>query len=166
MLSSTAIGEVRGLPAHVLLVHGVVVLVPLAAGLLVLAAWWPAARVRLGPLLPMLAAGCLVLVPITMSAGRWLKSRVGNTALIRQHTQLGVTLLPWTVGLFVLALAVWLLGRQHDNKATEPAARRPPLVTIGVAVLATLVAAGAIVQTVRIGESGSKAVWSSVVSSN
>ena len=43
-------GTVNGLPAHVLLVHAIVVLLPLAALLLVLTAVWPAARSRLaGP---------------------------------------------------------------------------------------------------------------------
>ena len=37
---------VNGLPAHVLLVHAVVVLVPLTSLLLVLVAVWPAARRR------------------------------------------------------------------------------------------------------------------------
>ncbi|WP_233625292.1 hypothetical protein [Actinoplanes sp. ATCC 53533] len=43
-------GTVNGLPAHILLVHAIVVLLPLAALLLVLTAVWPAARRRLaGP---------------------------------------------------------------------------------------------------------------------
>jgi hypothetical protein len=36
-------GTVNGLPAHILLVHAIVVLLPLAALLLVLTAVWPAA---------------------------------------------------------------------------------------------------------------------------
>jgi hypothetical protein len=38
---------VGGLPAHILLVHAVVVLVPLSALLIVLVTVWPAARARL-----------------------------------------------------------------------------------------------------------------------
>ena len=38
---------VNGLPAHVLLVHAIVVLLPLSALLLALTALWPAARRRL-----------------------------------------------------------------------------------------------------------------------
>jgi hypothetical protein len=38
---------IGGLPAHILLVHAVVVLVPLAALLVVLVTAWPAARARL-----------------------------------------------------------------------------------------------------------------------
>ncbi len=37
---------VGGLPAHILLVHAVVVLVPLSALLIVLVTTWPAARAR------------------------------------------------------------------------------------------------------------------------
>ncbi len=40
--------ELFGLPAHPLLVHAAVVLVPLAAIGVVLIAFWPAARARLG----------------------------------------------------------------------------------------------------------------------
>ena len=54
-------GSVNGLPAHILLVHALVVLLPLAALLLVLTAAWPAARGRLAGL----NANLSVLVPVT-----------------------------------------------------------------------------------------------------
>ncbi len=50
--------EILGLPAHPLLVHGAVVLVPLAAAGVVLIAFWPTARFRLGyAVLAIAAAG-------------------------------------------------------------------------------------------------------------
>ncbi len=163
--------EVSGLPAHVLLVHAVVVLVPLAALALVAAAVWPAFRRRLGVLVPLIALVSLVLVPVTTHAGEWLEARVSSTALIRAHTELGDGLLPWAFGVFALATGVWLLGRyaaRHRTtnagdgaQATGPAPRGRLLLAgqIVAAVLAVVVAAGALVQTYRIGESGARAAW-------
>ena len=45
--------EFNGLPIHILLVHAVVVLVPLAALLTMLSAVWPAARRRIGIITPL-----------------------------------------------------------------------------------------------------------------
>lgn len=89
---------INGLPAHVLLVHVVVVLVPLAALTLIASATWPAARRRLGIGIPIGAFAALVAVPITTSAGKWLRDRVPNTALVRRHAGLGGQLLPFAFG--------------------------------------------------------------------
>ena len=165
--------EVSGLPAHVLLVHAVVVLVPLASLTLVVAALWPTFRRKLGVLVPLVALLGLVLVPVTTHAGEWLEGRVPSTSLVREHTELGDGLLPWAFGVFVLATGVWLLGRYAakrrdaaNDTAGESAggtAPRSGLVLAGqiaAAVLAVVVAVGALVQTYRIGESGARAAWS------
>lgn len=60
---------VFGLPAHILLVHAVVVLVPLAAIALVLCLLWPAARRRLVWPTLTLAVISAVLTPTTTQAG-------------------------------------------------------------------------------------------------
>lgn len=167
--------QVNGLPSHVLLVHAVVVLVPLCAVLLAAAAVLPRARARLGVFLPLLALGCVALVPLTVSAGHWLHEQLGEgDPLIERHEHLGEQLLPWTVGLLVLSLVVWWRGRRTPDVAS-PSEREPVgagsrgeaasgvLVQALVAVLSLAVAAGAVVQVARIGESGSKAVWQGVV---
>ena len=100
---------IGGLPAHILLVHAVVVLVPLAALLVVLVTTWPAARARLTPAAAVVAVVAPICVPLTTSAGEWLEHQVVSTALLRAHTALGDTLLPWAVALAVVADAV--LGR-------------------------------------------------------
>ena len=69
---------ISGLPMHVLLVHGTVVFVPLAALCTVLSIVWPAARRRLGIVTPLIALVALVLVPITQQAGAWLMQRVDS----------------------------------------------------------------------------------------
>jgi TRAP-type uncharacterized transport system fused permease subunit len=119
--------EINGLPAHVLLVHAIVVLVPLTAILLLLCVFWSAARRRLvWPALALATIG-LVLTPITTEAGEWLERRVDASALLQAHTRLGDTLLPWTVGLFVVSAAVAALhvldGRRRRQARTEPLVR-------------------------------------------
>lgn len=56
---------INGIPAHPLLVHAVVVLLPLAALCLVACAAWPPIMRRFGLALPALALVALVFVPLT-----------------------------------------------------------------------------------------------------
>ncbi|MER6468610.1 DUF2231 domain-containing protein [Streptomyces collinus] len=167
---------VNGLPAHVLLVHVVVVLIPLTALALVAAAVWPRAARRLGALLPALALVALASVPLTTQAGEWLERHVEDDALVRRHTELGDGLLPWALGLFVLAAVVWWTARgtkravpgadsanstdSAGSAGSAGAGRAAALpVRIVVAVLSVAVAAGAVVDVYRIGDSGAKAAW-------
>lgn len=144
-----------GLPVHVLLVHALVVLVPAAAAAVVAAAWLPGLRRRLGPVPVGLAVLALVLTPVTAQAGEWLQDRLPQAPLIADHAELGEGLLPWVVGLAVGAVGVHLVGRRQDGGSAQV----PSALRIGVAVLATALAVAATVQTVRTGESGSRAVW-------
>jgi hypothetical protein len=163
--------EINGLPTHVLLIHAVVVLLPLCALLLVAAALWPPVRVRLGLALPVLALTCLVLVPLTTSAGEDLQSRIGGGGpLVERHAELGDGILIWAIGLAVLSCAVWWLGHRELPAGT---ARRPEHVGAGaggavesavalriaLVILCAAVATGTVIQVVRTGESGARAVW-------
>src|SRR3954453_15749986 len=89
---------IGGLPAHILLVHAVVGLVPVTALLVVLVAVWPAARRRLTWAAAALAVVTLIVVPVTTEAGEWLEHRVERTALLRGHTELGDRMLPCRLG--------------------------------------------------------------------
>ncbi|MFF4760101.1 DUF2231 domain-containing protein [Streptomyces sp. NPDC001292] len=148
---------VNGLPAHVLLVHAVVVLVPLSALTLVLCALWPQAARRLGLVLPLLALVTLVSVPLTTQAGEWLERHVSGDALVRRHAELGDGLLPWALGLFVLAAGVWWISRR--TPAPDAGARAGSVLRVAAIVLSVVVAAGAVVDVYRIGDSGAKAAW-------
>lgn len=111
---------IGGLPAHVLLVHAVVVLVPLTALSLLLVAFWPVARRRLWLVTAALAVVTLVSVPLTTQAGEWLERHIPTTPLVRAHTELGDDMLPWAVALAAVALAVAgreLLGRRAARGA-------------------------------------------------
>jgi hypothetical protein len=169
---------IAGLPAHILLVHAVVVLVPLTAVLTVLVAVWPAARARLGIPTALLAVVMLVAVPLTTEAGEWLEHHVARTELVRTHTELGDTMLPWAIGLAVVAVALgardWFGARSAVRRrvavgAGAPASAPPDdvqarvlggrAVTVALAVLAVLVAVGSVVTVYRIGDSGARASW-------
>lgn len=155
--------EISGLPAHILLVHAVVVLVPLAALLTIASAVWPRARQRLGIATPIVAFVAMVLVPVTTHAGEWLRARVPSTPLVRHHAELGDQLLPFAIGTFVLAAIVWWIGlhnapRQPTRILTIPRRWVAPA-TVLSAVLAVAVSVGTVVEVYRIGESGSKAAW-------
>ncbi len=142
------------LPLHPLVVHLTVVVIPLAAIAVVVAAVWPAARRRLGLLPQILALLALILVPVTTSAGKWLADRVAETPLVERHEELGERMLPWAVALFAVAVALWAWHR------FAKAAGRIRLVgSVVLAVAAIVVAVGSIVMIVQIGESGAAAVW-------
>ncbi|QRP50144.1 DUF2231 domain-containing protein [Amycolatopsis sp. FDAARGOS 1241] len=159
----------NGLPAHILLVHAIVVLLPLAALLLVLSALWPAGRRKLAGPNAVLSVLVLILVPITTDAGEWLERRVPATPLVRAHTELGDTAVYSAIGVAALALVIW--WRHRETLPATEAPRRIPLprrtflaprstpVTAVIAVAAVLIAGGAAYDIYRIGDSGAQASW-------
>jgi hypothetical protein len=150
----------NGLPAHILLNHFVVVLAPLTAVLAILCALWPAARRRLIWLVWLLAAGTLVLTPLTTSSGAWLGARVGTSPTLTTHEHLGETLI---YILAALLASVTLLAAVHIRQARGRAAKIALQSVVGVLVIAAAVTT--LVQTYRIGDSGARAAWGNVTSS-
>jgi hypothetical protein len=142
----------------------------------------------LGVATPLVALLTLVLVPLTTHAGEWLRDRVPDTPLVRRHAEMGDGLLPWVAGLFLVSALSWYLRHRKERNLTETAAapgaappmmppttgtarqpsasarpttadRRTGLVTAAIGVLAVVVSAGAVVQVVRIGDTGARAAW-------
>ena len=151
---------VFGLPTHAIVVHATVVLLPLAALVVLLHAFWPAARRRLGIVTPLLAGVALVLVPLSTESGESLEHSVGENALVERHAELADGMLPWAIGLFVVAAGLWLLDRR---RASTTAPRWLPIVA---SVLAVVAVAGTVQQIVRVGHAGAEATWNGVVSSS
>lgn len=159
--------EFAGLPAHVLLVHGVIVLTPLVGLVLVVIAAWPAARRVLW--LPTLAgtAVLLVLGLITVEAGEWLEERLPPAPLIEEHTDMGEDLTPWLIAMLAVAVVIsaWALVERAAAKRSGADAdvrlSRGLRIVVGVVltVAALAVAGGATWKLVQIGEAGSRAVW-------
>ncbi|GIE53669.1 hypothetical protein Ani05nite_72030 [Amorphoplanes nipponensis] len=170
-------GSVNGLPAHILLVHAIVVLLPLAALLLVLCAVWPAARRRFAGPNALLSLVVLALVPVTTSAGEWLEHRLPGTPLLEEHAELGDTAIWVAIPVALLALVIWWRHREAGaaggsadgsaggsagTTAVRQRAYLAPLsrtVTRVIIVLAVVVAGSAGYDTYRIGDSGAKAAW-------
>ncbi|BBX68867.1 DUF2231 domain-containing protein [Mycolicibacterium psychrotolerans] len=146
---------IAGLPAHALLVHGVVVLAPLTAILAILCAVWPAARARFVWLVVALAAVNLVLTPLTTSAGEWLYNLESeHRPILEKHEELGETMIYYSVALLAVAIAIAVLHvLAHRTDRTRTVA------TVVVAVAAVLVGVSSIVGVVGIGHSGAEAKW-------
>ncbi len=161
---------IGGIPLHPLLVHAVVVLVPLASLLLLLAAVSPRIRHWAGILTPITATLALVMVPLATQSGEALEKRVEESPALEEHTELGDSLLYFVIVLAVLAWALWFLDRRAratvtatstSADGTPAAAPRSGLLT-AVIVLSVLAVLATTVQVVRIGHSGAEASWSKV----
>lgn len=145
----------QGLPAHVLLVHFIVVLVPLTAVLAVLSAFWPAARRKLIWLVVSLSLIVVALTPLTTEAGEWLEHRLNATDALRTHTELGDTMLYFALGLLA-GVALLAFGHVRDGRSR-------PLGKAAVAAIAAVVLVtgfAATFQVYRIGDSGARSAWS------
>lgn len=153
----------NGLPVHALLVHFTVVIIPTAALALVLSAFWPAARPRLGILTPALALAALIAVPLTVNAGKWLYERVAHTPAAQAHEAIGASILPWTIGLFVVAALQWAwyrFGEKWSSGQGDVAKRRNRFVVGALLTAAVLVTSvGSVATVVIVGEAGTSAVW-------
>jgi hypothetical protein len=145
---------VFGLPLHVLVVHAVVVLVPLAVLGAIVVAVWPAARRRFGWLVVGVTVVAAICIPIATSSGENLRDRVTPTELIREHAALGVQLLVFVAALLVVLVATVWFGTRKAPKFVLPVLI---VLTVGLAVTSA-------VQVARIGDSGARAAWSGVAS--
>ncbi len=163
---------IHGLPAHVLLLHVVVVLLPLGAFFTVLSAVWPAARRKLGFIAPLTCLVALVFVPITTNAGEWyqhyLESRAGSALPpIDHHAGLGRNMIWFAIGLFVVSAVVYVLGRSNDRPVAAPAGRvavlRSSALSYTVAAVAIVVSALAMWWLYRVGDSGATAVYGGTI---
>jgi len=158
---------IHGLPAHVLLIHIVVVLVPLGAVFSVLSAVWPAARRKIGFIAPLTCLIALVFVPITTSAGRWyqhyLETQAGRPLpTIDHHAGLGKSMIWFALGLFIVTTVGYGLGRYRD--LPRPAGGRAPVLqsqalSYAASALSIAMSALAVWWLYRVGDSGAYAVY-------
>lgn len=148
------------LPAHVLLLHFVVVLVPLTAVLLILCAVWPAARRRLVWLVAALAGLTLLVTPATVNAGEWLADtgKIGGSPDLDRHMAAGEYGLYMALG---LAVAAALLAGLHVALSRGGAVA--PVLRLGIVAVVIALAGGSMFAIHTIGESGTKAAWGSLL---
>jgi hypothetical protein len=146
---------IAGLPAHVLLVHALVVLAPLTALLEVLCALWPAARRRLVWLVLAFAVVTTALTPITTEAGEWLYDRERHHRdVLNTHADRGGWMIYFSIAMLIVAVVLALV-HWRESRSGQPGLGGK----VGVAVFAVVVGAASIVQVVRIGDSGARSVW-------
>jgi hypothetical protein len=152
--------QVFGLPAHPLLVHVPIVLIPLLA-LLAIAfvarpAWRPAMSIPLAALAVITLLGTL----LAASSGESLRDRVQRTEQVRAHAEQGDQLR--VIGaLFCLAVLGTVLLENSERRGWRrlrlPAGRQLLVLASAVTIV---VAVAATTWDVRAGHSGAKAVWS------
>lgn len=153
--------QFAGLPLHPLLVHGVVVLLPLAALMLIVGSVWPAARRRLGILTPIVAIVGGGFALLAKEAGEALERQVPETALVEAHTEMGDGPVIWAFFLIVVAVAQWAWFWWRARRADRPIGGARIITTV-IAVVAVAVAIGTTVDLVLVGDSGARAVWSAL----
>lgn len=155
-----------GLPAHPLIVHVPIVLVPLSAVGAVLMLW-PFLRAKIGWATVVIAGIATVFTFLAVGSGEALEETVERTttnkALLETHTEMGENLRPWILLLFLVLLGIMLFDHYRSRAAAGGESKLSPqrAKTIGVvlAVLSLVFAALSTYWVVKIGHSGAKASW-------
>lgn len=118
------INSLFGIPAHPLVVHAAVVLVPLAALGTAVIALWGRARRALGWVVVGLAAAAFGAVVVAQQSGEALADHVDPTALTRAHVEMGEAVLPWAFGILATAGAVMVLDTWRTREQAKAGAAR------------------------------------------
>ena len=147
---------VFGLPFHVLINHGAVVLIPLAALAVIAIAVVPTWRARYGTLVAGLAVITSITTFITVLSGQQFEESQEEKGIsgvilekIEEHAEFGNMLRWYVLALAIFAVALVLLVRR--GAAAN--------VVVIVAVISVLLAGVSLYQVIRTGHSGSTAVW-------
>lgn len=150
---------ILGLPVHPLVVHGVVVLVPVAAcaAIAVAVVRRYRERYRYAPLV--LTTMALVGAWVAIQSGQELKERLQISGIVARqvtrHQDAGEMLLWPVLALWVLTILLVVLERR------PPA----PRVMSIVGFLTVVAGVAALVQVTLVGHSGATAVWSCTIGS-
>jgi hypothetical protein len=141
----------RGLPVHVIALHLTVVAVPLMAVVTAAVPWRSSWRRRAAWPVVLLDALVLGLVWVTRQSGEQLQRRLPPNPQINHHVDLGLNMVWFSLAVLVLAVLVALSRKASGGL----------MAVLGVLSVAAAVAS--VVWVVRVGESGSAAVWRDVV---
>lgn len=156
-----ALTSIDGLPAHVLMVHIPVVLIPLGAAGAV-AMLWPRVRQMIGWWVCGIVVIAGIATQLAISSGQDLEEYVRESSLVRDHIRIGENVRPWLLLMFLALLGVMIVDRMISHR-TEPPVGRDALKIFGVALsaLSIVFSAMSVYWIYRIGHSGSKSVWQS-----
>lgn len=153
--------EIAGLPAHILLIHAVVVLAPIAGLAAVVYAAAPRWRGYLAWPLGLLSLGLVPLSLLTAQAGEQLEKTRPASALIHEHAEQGDVLKAVSVVFFVVVAATLVTSYEPIGRrfAFLGSLRTHRLVRTALLVLAVAAGAFFIYQSVITGHSGAASVW-------
>jgi hypothetical protein len=102
----------------------------------------------------LLALVTSVLTPLTTQAGEWLEQQTARSPLLHMHTELGDTMIYYSLALLVAALALAFVHiRESRGRSLNTG------VTWLIAAVVILASGATTVQVYRIGDSGARAVW-------
>lgn len=155
--------EIFGIPAHPLMVHLPVVLIPLCLAGTVLMLVRPSWRgALLVPVAVLAAIGALGAI-LASNSGEWLIERVKESPQLHDHEELGEMARNFAI-VFAAALFIWALRELTVGRgmfATTPLPRwlSPKWVGTAAVVGSFLFGSLATVWTVRAGHTGAKAAW-------
>ncbi len=150
---------IGGIPLHPLVVHAAIVLIPLAAIGVMLIAFVPRWRERYGGLVALFALGALVGTLLAKFSGENFQRDLGITSeKVTTHADLGQKMLYFVIPLFLVAIALWWVGRREEEHQPYGVG-----LTISLGVVSVIVALAAGVWVVRVGHSGANAVWGGTV---
>jgi uncharacterized membrane protein len=145
-----------GLPAHPLLVHIPIVLIPLAA-IGVLGLWWEPWRRRFGLATAVILGVAGIFTQLAIGSGQALEeSTEKGEALVKAHTRIAEDIRPWLLLFFIALVAFLFLERRA--RAGGPVDMKQPWL-LGTLVVAIAFAGMSVYWVQRIGHSGAKAVW-------
>jgi glucan phosphoethanolaminetransferase (alkaline phosphatase superfamily) len=151
-----ALEDLFGLPAHPIIVHAAVVLLPMAAVATVVVAAIPRAPRLYGPIVLVVSAAAAVAVGLAQSSGEGLEERVRETALVEAHTSQAEQVLPWAIAVALVAAA--LTAAPYVRRYLPSV--KPQLARVALVVVALVAGAGATWTIIDVGHSGAKATWS------
>lgn len=144
-----------GLPAHPLIVHGAVVLIPLIALAVAAAPFFATYRAKFAPALVVASAFAVGLGWVASETGESFERALSEeNVLLEKHTELGDTISFFTVATLVAAGLIWWSAR-----AAASGTRLPKAATTAIAALAVVAGVATTAQIVLIGHSGAKTVW-------
>jgi hypothetical protein len=156
--TTVEVEELFGLPAHPLVVHAAVVLLPLAAVATLVCAAVPRARRAYAPVALGLALAATLAVGLAQGSGEALEDQVDETELVEEHTERGERVLPWAGAVSVAAAAITAVPALARRRPALPART----VTAVLVAVSLVVGAGATWTVVDVGHSGAKATWDEV----
>lgn len=159
------INNIGALPAHPLIVHIPVVLVPLATVGALLMLIRPSWRERFEIPTAVLAVVAAIATQLAIGSGEALEERVEESKLVKAHAGIAEQARPWVFlfALVMVGVVVWDIVQKRraagSEAAPETVRSRAAKVAVTLTAVGLILGIGSSVQIYRTGHSGAKATW-------